>query len=124
MHILVLIIEINILIIENEENKKKKPRKLQSKEVNKVSALDKSQINELLSESIQNYFVRLKKQSKETEESMTIIDNHVSEFLQAFVVFGYDMKGNPVCIQHALNQMDADALNSLINRVIFSGKGE
>jgi hypothetical protein len=110
--------------MENEENRKKKPKKPQPDVSNKITALDKSQINELLSESIQNYFVRLKKQSKETEESMNIIHSHVSEFLQAFVVFGYDMKGSPVCIQHALNQMDADALNSLINRVIFGGKGD
>jgi len=110
--------------MDNEENKRRKSKKVQVNEVEKITALDKSQINELLSESMQNYFVRLKKQKKETSESMSLIDNHVSEFLQAFVIFGYDMKGNPVCIQHAINQMDVDALNSLINRIIFEGRGD
>ena len=49
------------------------------------------------------------------------IDTHLSEYLQAFMVFGYDMKGQPVCIHHAVNQMDADAINSLVNRILQQG---
>lgn len=109
--------------MENEQNNKKKSKKTVLKNENKITPLDRSQINELLSESIKNYVVRAKKESKEIEEIVSLINSYVSEFLQAFMILGYDMKGNPICIHHAVNQMDADALNSLLNRIIFNNRG-
>lgn len=107
----------------NKDNNKKKPIKSIPKDEKKLSSLDKAQINELLSESIASYVKSVKKDAKEINDSIELVDGYVSEFLQAFIVFGYDLKGNPVCIHHATNQMDADALNSLVNRVIFN-RGE
>lgn len=109
--------------MENKDNNKKKPSKTIQKNNEKLSALDKAQINELLSQSIQNYVKRVKSDAKEISDSIELIDGYISEFLQAFIVFGYDMKGHPVCIHHATNQMDADALNCLVNRVLFN-RGE
>ena len=104
--------------MENKDNgKKKTPITPQKKD--KLNALDRAQINELLSDSIQNYICRVKKEAKNNEEAMGLVNNYLSEFLQAFMVFGYDMKGRPMCFHYAENQMDADALNSLINRVLF-----
>lgn len=110
--------------MENGQNNKKKSKKQSLESNEKITPLDRSQINELLSESIRNYVVRVKKESKDIEEIVSLITSHISEFLQAFMILGYDMKGNPICIHHATNQMDADALNSLLNRIIFNNKGE
>jgi hypothetical protein len=93
------------------------------KKEEKLSALDKAQINELLSQSIGNYVKTLKNDAKEISDSIEMIDGYISEYLQAFIVFGYDMKGHPVCIHHATNQMDSDALNCLVNRILFN-RGE
>lgn len=110
--------------MENDQNNKKKSKKTTLKNDDKISPLDRSQINELLSESIRNYVVRAKKESKDIEEIVSLVNSHVSEFLQAFMILGYDIKGNPICIHHATNQMDADAINSLLNRIIFNGRSE
>lgn len=108
--------------MDSDQNKKKRGRKSTPTD-NKISSLDRAQIKELLADSIQNYAVRLNKESRDVEECVNLLNDYISEFLEAFIIFGYDVKGRPVCIQHANRQMDADALNSLINRVIFS-RGE
>jgi hypothetical protein len=95
--------------------------KTSPKKENKVTALDRAQINELLAESIGSYVSKVKTENKNIEDSVEKIDNYLSEYLTAFMVFGYDMKGNPICMHHAINQMDSDALNSLINRSLFKG---
>jgi hypothetical protein len=106
--------------MEENNNEKKKKEKFPLKKEDKITPLDRSQINELLSESIQNYVSKIKKDVKDVENSMELINNYVSEFLQTFLIIGYDMKGQPLCIHHATTQMDADAINSLINRIIFN----
>jgi hypothetical protein len=109
--------------MENKDGNKKKKTKIVPPKDEKISNLDKAQIQELLSGSIQNYVKRVQKDAKEIEDSIELINSYMAEFLQAFIVFGYDMRGNPICIHHAINQMDADALNSLVNRVLFN-RGE
>jgi hypothetical protein len=103
----------------DNNDKGKRKGKLPLKSNDKITPLDKAQIDELLQQSVQSYISKIKKDAKDTDEVMTLINNYLSEFLQAFVVFGYDMKGQPVCVHHATNQMDSDALNSLVNRVLF-----
>lgn len=110
--------------MENSDKNKKKREKLPLKKNDKITPLDRAQINELLSESIQSYISKVKKETKDIDDAMNLINNYLAEFLQAFIVFGYDMKGQPVCVHHATNQMDADALNSLVNRVLFHSKGD
>lgn len=110
--------------MENNDKNKKKDEKTPLKKSDKITSLDRAQINELLSESITSYISKVKKEAKDVDEAMSLINNYLSEFLQAFIVFGYDMKGQPVCVHHATNQMDADALNSLVNRVLFHSKND
>lgn len=106
--------------MEENNNEKKKKGKNPLKKEDKITPLDRSQINELLSESIQNYVSKIKKDVKDVEDAMELINNYVSEFLQSFLVVGYDMKGQPICIHHATTQMDADAINTLVNRILFN----
>jgi hypothetical protein len=94
------------------------------KKDDKITSLERAQINELLSESIQSYISKVKKEAKDTDEAVNLINNYLSEFLQAFIVFGYDIKGQPICVHHSTNQMDADALNTLVNRALFNGKSD
>jgi hypothetical protein len=105
---------------KKSQNKKKVSPKADK---NELSNLDRSQINELLKDSIENYVIKAKKSDKELDDIAHLINDYVSEFLQTFVIFAYDLKGNPIYIHHANNQMDADALNCLINRIVMN-RGE
>ena len=110
--------------MESNDKNKKKGDKMSLKKDDKITSLERAQINELLSESIQSYISKVKKEAKDTDEALNLINNYLSEFLQAFIVFGYDIKGQPICVHHATNQMDADALNTLVNRALFNGKSD
>lgn len=110
--------------MESNDKNKKKGDKMSLKKDDKITSLERAQINELLSESIQSYISKVKKEAKDTDEAVNLINNYLSEFLQAFIVFGYDIKGQPICVHHATNQMDADALNTLVNRALFNGKSD
>lgn len=110
--------------MESNDKNKKKGDKMSLKKDDKITSLERAQINELLSESIQSYISKVKKEAKNTDEAVNLINNYLSEFLQAFIVFGYDIKGQPICVHHATNQMDADALNTLVNRALFNGKSD
>ena len=110
--------------MESNDKNKKKVNKSPLKKDDKMTSLERAQINELLSESIQSYISQVKKEAKNVDDAMNLIDNYLSEFLQAFIIFGYDIKGQPICVHHATNQMDADALNSLVNRALFHGKSD
>ena len=105
---------------KKSQNKKSKSPK---SDKNELSNLDRSQINELLKDSIENYVIRAKKTNKDLDDIANLINSYVSEFLQTFVIFAYNLKGSPIYIHHANNQMDADALNCLINRIIMN-RGE
>jgi hypothetical protein len=39
--------------------------------------------------------------------------------MSAFLIIGYDMKGQPTNIIQASNQMDADALTAAVNKFLF-----
>lgn len=105
-------------------SKKNEISKKSSKKKMEVTALDKAQINELLSESLQNYVVKAKKEAKDFEQVISLINDQVSEFLENFLLLGYDLRGNPICIHHAKNQMESDALNTLLNKIIINSKME
>jgi hypothetical protein len=105
-----------------EKKKKIEPKAPLNKDVDKITALDRAQIQELLRDSISNYVSRAKKDIKNTEEAVELLNSYMSEFLHAFIVFAYDLKGNPLCIQYATNQMDADALNTLVNKTLFHNR--
>ena len=68
-----------------------------------------------------SYVKKVNKENKDIEDAVDRINTYLLEYLQAFILFGYDMKGEPISIHSASNQMDADALNSLINRALFKG---
>lgn len=64
-------------------------------------------------EVIKNAFLRFydAAQLKEFKvKDLEHLDTVVSEFLKTFMVLGYDLNGEKVCIMHATNPHDRDAL--------------
>ena len=105
-------------------NKKDELSKKSSKKKMELTALDKAQMNELLAESLQNYVIKAKIEAKDFEQVLSLLNGYVSEFLENFLLLGYDLRGNPICIHHAKNQMEADALNTLLNKIIINNRME
>lgn len=43
----------------------------------------------------------------------------VSEFLGSYILLGYNLEGEPLAIQFSTNQLEADALETLLSRYII-----
>lgn len=100
----------------NEENSKPiKKKKIDSKKTTK--GFSSEEIQKLLKEAlIKSSYEKLKNSNLEIESMVGIME----EFLKAFIVIGYDLDDNPVCITNAKTRLDADALYTSLVRLFAS----
>lgn len=88
--------------------------------MDKLSQPEKAHIEELLKNAMQDYAVRQHKQIKDREALAETITSIVSEYLDTFMIIGYDTKGQPFNLINARSQMDLDAITTAINKFIFN----
>lgn len=65
----------------------------------------------------------LKEQISERSSNKTDLDalnSQIQEFLNSFILIGYNFKGEPVSMISAHNQQEADSLGTLLNKFIFN----
>lgn len=102
----------------NNKNSKKKPSVPKEK---KEKTISQEQIRSLLKE------VMLKNiEEEEHKRNVTLesISSTLEEFLRCFIVIGYNLDNEPILISNAKTQLDADALNTALNKVFFSMGGK
>lgn len=85
-----------------------------------ITKKEKIAIEELLRNAFQEYSVKFENKKLERAETAERLVSFISEFLAAFMIIGYDMKGKPMNIIHATSQMDADALGTALNKLLFN----
>jgi hypothetical protein len=97
------------------------PKKRKGKETPPtISTSEKSIIQELLRSAFNDYAVRYESKMLERADVIEKIIPYLSEYLSAFMVIGYDMRGQPLNILQATSQMDADALSAALNKFLFN----
>ena len=79
---------------------------------NDIDNLINSALN-LGSDDLQSF-----KNEKELREKLKSI---VSEYLDSFYIFGYDIDGNTILVKGANNDMQMDALDTLAMRLFVAG---
>ena len=99
----------------NDENNPKKNKKSSSQ----MTKSEKAMIENLLRSAIQDYAVQFENKQIDKAELLDKIPSFLSEFMSAFLIIGYDMKGAPVNIMHAVSQKDGDALTAALNKFLF-----
>ena len=102
---------------EPPPSKKKKTRS-QKKDVVKSadklnlkdgSSINSPQISEIISQAFKRFYaVSVKKQNKVRD--LQHLDVIVAEYLQTFMILGYDINGEKICISHASTPAARDAL--------------
>jgi hypothetical protein len=85
-----------------------------------VSKVEKAVIEDLFRSALSEYTAKMESKHIERADMIDRISGFVSEFLSAFIIIGYTMKGEPINIVHASNQMDMDALSSGLNKFLFN----
>lgn len=94
-----------------------KKKKGQSTEITKA---EKAAIEELFRNAVSEYSLKFQTKQIERTELVNKITSFISEFLSAFIIIGYDMKGAPINVIHGGSQMDIDALTAALNKFIFN----
>jgi hypothetical protein len=89
------------------------------KVIDKITKVEKVMIEDLLKSAFQDYSSKFNIAKVEKIDLVERITSFVSEYMSAFLIIGYDMKGQPTNIIQASNQMDADALTAAVNKFLF-----
>jgi hypothetical protein len=93
-----------------DDQQKNKKKKNTDSEIEKIS---KEQIRNLLKEALK---ADLDHRTRTALSNKEAVMSTLEEFLNSFIVLGYDMDGNLINLIHAKTQQDADSLSTAINR--------
>jgi hypothetical protein len=107
----------------NEKNKKKGPKKISTRKrktsVTELSGINPSealitqeqalQVEDVIKQAFLRFYDNATVKQHKVKD-LEHLDNIVGEFLKAFMILGYDLNGEKVCIMHAVNPHDRDAL--------------
>lgn len=91
-------------------------KKIDKKISIKSEPIQDTAINEVLKDALRAY-IKNKNTVKKTELELEAMVATCQEFLQCFIIFGYDFNGNPIApIFSAHNQQEADALSMYLSK--------
>jgi hypothetical protein len=107
-----------VAVNKNKNNDGDMPKKGSTSK--SISKQEKAMIEDLFRDAIQDFAVKYESKRLSRIEMVERISGFLSEFLSAFMIIGYDMKGQPINVFHAASQMDADALSSALNKFVFN----
>lgn len=99
----------------------KKPYKNQNKgDINKFDPSKFAQENELTNSSIIQHLQEKLKEKNSKKKDIEALVNTVQEFLNSFIILGYNFDGEPVNFISAHNQQEADSLATLVNKFFIN----
>lgn len=106
-----------------KRDQKNKHSNMSSSSPKKLTQTEKSHIEELLKSTLQEYAIRQTKTIKDKEDIAQKLTAIIGEYIGAFMLIGYDAKGDPFNMLHAPTQLDIDAINTSLNKLVFNMGG-
>lgn len=91
----------------------KKPKKEKVTKAKADASIGTDEFNKMLREALIEH---AEKHSRITNNYLDAMCSVLEEFMQTFVLLGYNLDGEPVTIVNALTPRDADALSAAVNR--------
>jgi uncharacterized protein YgfB (UPF0149 family) len=85
----------------------------------KLSQSEKVHIEEIIKSAMHDYAQKQVKNIKDKEDMAERLISIIGEYMGAFLLIGYDSNGAPFNIFHATSQLDADAITTALNKMIF-----
>lgn len=96
-----------------ESNAEDKPAPKRRKKAAGASSITSDQLQRLLKEALSGY---AQERTRRTANEANAIAATLEEFLNSFVLLGYDLNGNPITMVSTKTQQDADALSTAVTR--------
>lgn len=76
----------------------------------------------LIKSTLHNYLQQKLELKNERATDISHLDSIISEYLDCFIIIGYDMLNSQINFIHAKDQKDADALSAAINRFFYQSQ--
>jgi len=77
-------------------------------------------VKELTHKALVSFLREQMKQRVETKKDLDALSSMILEFLNSFILLGYNFDGEPISLISAHNQQEADSLGTLINKFLNS----
>jgi hypothetical protein len=75
------------------------------------------ELAELLKEALQSQ-VSIRRKKRKVESTELAINSTLEEFLDSYIIIGYDLKGDPLVMKYSQNHLQNDALQTLAIRFL------
>ena len=77
-------------------------------------------IKELTHKALVSFLRDQLKEKASNKKDLDVLCAQISEFLNCFILIGYNLEGEPISMISAHNQQEADSLGTLLNKFIFN----
>jgi len=81
-------------------------------------------IKELTHKALISFLRDHAKDKLDSKRDLDALNSQILEFLNCFILIGYNCEGEPVTLISAHNQQEADSLGTLLNKFIFKNNSE
>lgn len=108
----------------NKEPQKKTPKAKKTqpakKQEPKPDDFFGEDIEYMLKDALHEIHESTKRRAEDKIVCLDTLESTIEEFLNSFIIIGYDLDGNPIDIVSAGTQQEADALSTLLNKLVMS----
>ena len=109
----------NLDNIGGEKNKKKLNKT--AKEIAEfINQTIKKQIDKEIEKETIKQTTYASTEKKNAQKDMAVLDSVISEYLQNFMVIGFDLQGNKLTMFHAKNALEKDAILEHLRSVVMN----
>lgn len=81
---------------------------------------ENKEVKELTHKALVSFLREQINEKSNNKVDLDALNSQILEFLNSFILIGYNFKGEPVSIISAHNQQEADSLGTLLNKFIFN----
>ena len=80
------------------------------------------EVKELTHNALVSFLKDQLKEKANNKQDLDVLSSQILEYLNCFILLGYNFNGEPISIISAHNQQEADSLGSLANKFIFNSQ--
>ena len=79
-------------------------------------------VKELTHNALVSFLRDQLKEKANNKQDLDVLNSQILEYLNSFILLGYNFNGEPISMISAHNQQEADSLGTLVNKFIFNNQ--
>jgi len=80
------------------------------------------EVKELTHNALVSFLREQLKEKANNKQDLDVLNSQILEYLNSFILLGYNFNGEPISMISAHNQQEADSLGTLVNKFIFNNQ--